>query len=353
MRRLIAGLVLAALLAGPLSGPADAVPGYPPMRWEEASRANYTAGRAGPIGRIVVHATHGSYRGTISWFRLPGANLSAHYVIRASDGEITQMVREADTAWHARGANRDTIGIEHEYDPRGVAFTDPQYRASAELVCAITRRYGLRADRVTVIGHAEVPGSDHRDPGPTWSWSHYMGLIARCSGTSGATTTPGTFANDGSDTAAVPPQGLGRGMSGAAVRSLQDRLVALGFLRAADAATAPGSFGPFTEAAVVAFQRANGVPPTGHYGALSAAALSRSVERATAVPSVQLSLGARSDSVSMLQILLRSLGHMDVVTGYFGPKTEDAVRRFQAAHGLPVTGVYGPFTRAALASLTR
>jgi len=234
------------------------------MRWEEASRTNYTSGRAGAIRRIVVHATHGSYRGAISWFRTPGAKVSSHYVIRASDGEITQMVREADTAWHARGGNRDTIGIEHEYDPRAIAFTDAQYRASAELVCSITRRYGLRADRATVIGHVEVPGSDHTDPGRTWNWTHYMGLITRCSGGGGA--APGGAAGSFTGAAAVPPVGLDRGMSGAAVSSLQDRLVRLGFLRPSDAATRPGFFGQFTEAALMAFQRANGVPATGYYG---------------------------------------------------------------------------------------
>ena len=352
MRSVITGLTLAVLLAGPLSGSADAVPGYPPMRWEEASPANYTAGRAGSIRRIVVHATHGSYRGAISWFRSPGAKASAHYVIRAGDGEITQMVREADTAWHVRGANRDSIGIEHEYEPGRVGFTDAQYRSSAELVCAITRRYGLRADRTTVIGHVEVPGSDHTDPGPSWNWSYYMSLVARCSGASAA-AAPWIITSAASRRGAVPPPGLGPGADGAAVRSLQDRLVALGFLRAADAATAPGFFGPFTQAAVLGFQRANGVPATGYYGSLSAAAMTRTAERAAAVPVEQLSLGARSEAVSTLQSLLRSLGHLDVVTGYFGPQTEAAVRRFQAANGVPATGVYGPLTRTALASRAR
>jgi len=348
MRGLLFILALAVMLAGPLSGRADAVSGYPPMRWEEASRGNYTVGRTAPIRRIVVHATHGSYRGAISWFRTPGTNLSAHYVIRASDGEITQMVREADTAWHARGANRDTIGIEHEYDPRRVAFTDLQYRSSAELVCAIARRYGLAVDRSTVVGHAELPGTDHTDPGRTWDWARYMTLIGRCSGRIDALSVSATLL----DSTIAPPAGLARGTSGAAVRSLQERLVVLGFLLPADAATAPGRYGPFTEAAVTAFQRANGVPPTGYYGALSAAAMSRTMSRIE-IPSANLSFGMRSDAVSVLQTRLRSLGYLDVVTGYFGPQTEVAVRRFQAAHGVPATGTYGPLTRGALADRTR
>jgi hypothetical protein len=36
------------------------------------------------------------------------------------------------------------------------------------------------------------------------------------------------------------------------------------------------------------------------------------------------------------------------IDGYYGPKTADAVRRFQSMHGLVQDGVYGPKTRAAL-----
>lgn len=39
------------------------------------------------------------------------------------------------------------------------------------------------------------------------------------------------------------------------------------------------------------------------------------------------------------------------VTGYFGPETEKAVRRFQAQAGLPVTGIVGPLTQQALGLL--
>ncbi|CAM5259886.1 hypothetical protein SBADM41S_08153 [Streptomyces badius] len=40
--------------------------------------------------------------------------VSAHYVIRSSDGEVTQTVRDKATAWHARSANASSVGIEHE-----------------------------------------------------------------------------------------------------------------------------------------------------------------------------------------------------------------------------------------------
>jgi peptidoglycan hydrolase-like protein with peptidoglycan-binding domain len=66
---------------------------------------------------------------------------------------------------------------------------------------------------------------------------------------------------------------LQRGMTGGLVRELQRHLVAEGHLRAADAATGPGVFGPRTETAVKAFQQSEGLPVTGMVGPQTWAAL--------------------------------------------------------------------------------
>jgi cell wall-associated NlpC family hydrolase len=58
---------------------------------------------------------------------------------------------------------------------------------------------------------------------------------------------------------------------------------------------------------------------------------------------VDLSLGSRGTAVRVLQ---RDLGVAS--DGIFGSQTERAVLRFQRSHGLPVTGLVGPLTRAAL-----
>ncbi|MFO7173181.1 MAG: N-acetylmuramoyl-L-alanine amidase [Bacillota bacterium] len=158
-------------------------PDYPPARWVPAHSANYTVASrpsSSPIQYVVIHVAQGSYAGTISWFQNPAAGVSAHYVLRSSDGEITQMVREKDIAWHAGNwtYNQRSIGIEHEgYVTNCTWFTDIQYRASAELVRNITARYGIPRDRQHIIGHNEVPGATHTDPGPCWDWSYYMGLV--------------------------------------------------------------------------------------------------------------------------------------------------------------------------------
>lgn len=179
-------------------------------QWVPASSSNYTNSSrgAGDIDTIVIHTTQGSYSGSISWFQNSAAAASAHYVIRSSDGEITQMVDEEDIAWHAGhwDTNEASIGIEHEgyvEDP-ATWYTDAMYRASAELVADLCDRYGIPKDRAHVIGHNEVPGCSygsgggsgcHTDPGSGWDWDYFMSLV---NGTgSGSTSMGGSGVADG------------------------------------------------------------------------------------------------------------------------------------------------------------
>lgn len=55
-------------------------------------------------------------------------------------------------------------------------------------------------------------------------------------------------------------------------------------------------------------------------------------------------LGDTGPSVTTLQTDLSAEGYMNTVTGYFGPVTLAAVKKFQADHGLSVDGVVGPET---------
>ena len=62
-----------------------------------------------------------------------------------------------------------------------------------------------------------------------------------------------------------------------------------------------------------------------------------------------LSQGMRGGDVSELQRHLAAAGvYSENVTGYFGDITEEAVKRYQRAHGIKPTGFVGPATRAAL-----
>ncbi|HEX8698631.1 MAG TPA: LysM peptidoglycan-binding domain-containing protein [Myxococcaceae bacterium] len=71
------------------------------------------------------------------------------------------------------------------------------------------------------------------------------------------------------------------------------------------------------------------------------------------VPQNDLQRGMQGPEVEQLQTALVDLGYMtqaqkNTGPGTFGPQTEASLKRFQADHGVPSTGYYGPLTRAAL-----
>ncbi|RLP91441.1 N-acetylmuramoyl-L-alanine amidase [Micromonospora sp. BL4] len=188
---------------------AAAVPEYGPARWVPAYGGNYQAGRSSRITTVVVHVTQGSYAGTVSWFQNPSAGVSAHYVVKSSNGEVTQMVREGDTAYHARSANPYSVGIEHEgFVDNPAWFTDAMYRSSAALTRYLCDRYGLPKNRTAIKGHHEMPGNDHTDPGPNWNWNYYISLVnAGGSGGRYLAGSPTDFTGDGRDDVVAFTQG--------------------------------------------------------------------------------------------------------------------------------------------------
>ncbi|MFC8363296.1 N-acetylmuramoyl-L-alanine amidase [Streptomyces griseorubiginosus] len=151
-------------------------------RWVAASGANWRrADRPDDYGidMVVVHVTQGSFASAVKVFQDPGHGAAAHYIV-GKDGRITQMIRELDVAFHAgnRSYNERSVGIEHEgFVDRPEDFTDEMYAASARLTAGICARYGIPVDREHVIGHVEVPGTDHTDPGRHWDWDRYMKLV--------------------------------------------------------------------------------------------------------------------------------------------------------------------------------
>ncbi|RPK33299.1 N-acetylmuramoyl-L-alanine amidase [Streptomyces sp. ADI93-02] len=139
------------------------------------------------IDQIVIHDTEGSYESAISVFQTPGSS-SAHYVMRSSDGAITQMVPTKDLAYHAGNyvTNMHSIGIEHEgFAAHGASwYNETQYQTTAELVKYLSKRFDIPLDRQHIVGHDNVvaPSSSlasgtHWDPGPAWDWEHFMKLL--------------------------------------------------------------------------------------------------------------------------------------------------------------------------------
>lgn len=140
------------------------------------------------IRYIVIHDTEETYQDTLNIFTNPDSYVSIHYVVRSSDGKITQIVKNKDLPWHAGNwyFNMHAIGIEHEgFAMEGATwFTERMYRSTAELVHYLADKYNIPLDRAHIFGHNEIPGLTparqglmHQDPGPFWDWEHYMELV--------------------------------------------------------------------------------------------------------------------------------------------------------------------------------
>ncbi|MEV0578154.1 N-acetylmuramoyl-L-alanine amidase [Streptomyces sp. NPDC050392] len=185
-RRLLQGAAVTAAAAalGPLAaGRAAAAAPYPVTHWIPASTSNYTVSSrpsSYPLNYVVIHVTQETFQDAMRIFEDPTRQVSAHYMVASGDGYIGQFVREKDIAWHAGNWDYNTrsIGIEHEgWVDQPQWFTDVMYRQSAKLTAAVCDRYSIPKTRTHIIGHVEVPGTDHTDPGPNWDWTKYMKLV--------------------------------------------------------------------------------------------------------------------------------------------------------------------------------
>lgn len=168
---------------------------YGPALWVATPTCNYSSRNGTAISAITIHTIQGTYAGAISWAQNCNANVSYHYVVRSSDGQITQMVLEADKGWHVGAENPYTIGIEHDgYVSDPSWYTPELYNASADLCRDITQSgYGINPLRtffgeatvdVNVLGgctkikgHQHYPNNTHTDPGVNWDWEGFYKLI--------------------------------------------------------------------------------------------------------------------------------------------------------------------------------
>lgn len=124
---------------------------------------------------MLHYTAMGSAEAAIERLCDPASQVSAHYLI-ARDGEVTQMVEEADRAWHAGAGewrslddiNSRSIGI--ELDNTGAhPFPEPQMTALETLLREICSRWPIRPENI--IGHSDMAPGRKSDPGPRFDWA--------------------------------------------------------------------------------------------------------------------------------------------------------------------------------------
>lgn len=115
---------------------------------------------------------------------------------------------------------------------------------------------------------------------------------------------------------------LKRGLAGEPVKILQAKL----------GVAVDGRFGPGTEQALQAYQKAHGLAVDGIAGPDTFSAMG--------LPElILLTVGSKGEAVKTLQTALGI-----AADGHFGPATAAAVKAFQQQHGLEADGMAGPVT---------
>ncbi|WP_321807539.1 N-acetylmuramoyl-L-alanine amidase [Burkholderia sp. BCC1993] len=161
-----------------------------------AASPNFDEGRGSKtIDRIIIHiADVPTVQQVVNTFTNASSKVSSHYLVGQA-GEVVQFVSEADTAWHCKGSNQRSIGIEHIAVKRGgadyprrngtvqhfdaLAPTQLQYETSAALVASLCDKYQLPINRTTIMGHREADTSTGHTacPDGNWDWDYFMRLV--------------------------------------------------------------------------------------------------------------------------------------------------------------------------------
>ncbi|WP_279063635.1 peptidoglycan recognition protein family protein [Dermabacter hominis] len=258
--------------------------------------------RRSKIRRIVTHHWDDPKRkpsldGVLSWLTNSRSKVSAHYVV--SGRQVYRLVPESMAAWHARGGNSDSIGI--ECDPRQ---QDETYETVAALIRDIRSRHG----DIPLVRHRDVKGS--------------------------STTCPGTYDLARLDRLArgkAAPAAGGKGMAKPVAKP------------AAKPATKPACV------KAPAFPLPSGYyygPPSGPRQSVSGRT------RNSRVPGdvIQVNGRWRSKGLAVWQARMQARGWnigKDGADGRYGNDTERVVKQFQKNKGLAVDGKIGKATWAA------
>jgi len=134
------------------------------------------------MGHYILHDGHHKAAATF----LDDVGLSAHALI-AHGGEVIMCRREDEGAWHAKGNNTGTLGVEflvpgkHDYGsfirtierPGWVSVS--AFAAGVELVRGWCQRHDIEA----IVRHSDIDPDRKKDPGAGFPWELFLSEIRK------------------------------------------------------------------------------------------------------------------------------------------------------------------------------
>ncbi len=121
---------------------------------------NYSKRLRIPTMVIVHHTADENVQNVLQWFHNPKSERSSHFVIEKT-GQIYQLVPESAVAWHCRGENQKSFGIEVVAKAR--PMTKDQDEALEWLVGYLLCTYKMPYSAVTA--HRYTNGANTECPG--------------------------------------------------------------------------------------------------------------------------------------------------------------------------------------------
>ena len=155
------------------------------------NKGQYYSTRSKEIQGIVVHTAEGGKKAVniAKYLSTTPRTASAHVVI--DDNEIVELVPDDFTAFHCRGSNSKSLGLEIAYfaakwgeDP---VYEEAVIALSASWCAQKAEMYNIPMERVTIdewnagkkgfISHAECDPGRRTDPGKNFDWDKFFSYM--------------------------------------------------------------------------------------------------------------------------------------------------------------------------------
>ena len=290
---------------------------------------NFTKGRTG-VDYIVIHDTGNTNAGAdaeahYNYFGGANRNASAHYFV--DDHQIIQVIEDSNAAWHCGDGkgkygikNSNSIGVEICVNQDG--DYDKAVSNAVELAATLLKKYNLSLDRLKRHYDASRKTCPASMSANNWAaWELFVSAVKA--------------ALDGT-TAAPSQKPVVFGHVANVQRWLNQEY---GFALEIDNSAGPLTWTALRKALQMEINRQGG----------AGLEIDGSIGPKTKAAIIYTKRGTKGNITKLVQAALYCKGYdPNGLDGGFGPGTEAAVRKYQAAHGLTVDGMAGRETQVSL-----